>query len=402
VPGSRHRKTKRRGRGEGSVTYNRAKALWQASVQIGLDERGRPKRIYVRAKRKEDVLERLRELHSNRLSGNLSKRSNLNLSSFLDRWLEKTARPRIRIGTYQNYKGLIANKIRPFIGGYRLADVNASHIQSLFDTLERRNESPYRRQQVHSLLFAALRNAVELRLVASNPCQAVRSPKLPSREMNVLDEFQAKKVLDAAAGSRLFALFVVAIATGMRQGELFALKWSDIDLKRGSISIQRTIANEYGRVKVGNTLPVDSTNSPKTKSGKRLVRLPDIATRALRLHKKRMFAERHLTWVFCDVSGGLLRRSNFIRRQWRELLKSANEKMPDDRKIPLRFRFHDLRHTAAALRLAQGDHPKVVQELLGHSKIGVTLDLYSHVMPSLQDESAERMDKTLARLVRKH
>lgn len=394
------RKKQRRGRGEGSVTFNRTKRLWQASVQTGRDENGKLKRIYVRAKRKEDVLERLRDLHNGQASGNLAKTSRLRMSEYLDQWLEASARPAIRSGTYQNYKGLIANKIRPFIGGYRLVDINALNIQSLFATLERRGESAYRRQQVHSLLFAALRNAVEHRLIAFNPCQAVRSPRLPSREMHFLNNLQAKTLLDAANGSRLYALFVLALATGMRQGEMFALKWSDIDLKKGILSIQRTVANDYGRVAVSSPSAVDSTNSPKTKSGRRRIDLPETATKALLQHKKKMLAEGHVNWVFCDASGGLLRRSNFSRRQWKPLLTEANKKLPEGKRIPSRFRFHDLRHTAASLRLLQGDHPKVIQELLGHSKIAVTLDLYGHVMPSLQPASAKRMDRTLARLVK--
>jgi integrase len=107
-----------------------------------------------------------------------------------------------------------------------------------------------------------------------------------------------------------------------------------------------------------------------------------------------------LNWVFCDACGGLLRRSNFLRRQWKPLLAKANKTLANNQRIPDRFRFHDLRHTAASLRLAQGDHPKVVQEMLGHARIAVTLDLYSHVMPSLQVASAEKMDRTLAKMIK--
>jgi integrase len=394
------RKKHRRGRGEGSVTFNRAKRLWQASIQIGLDERGKPKRLYVRAKRKEDVLDGLRELQGKRASGKLVKTSRLTMAEYLDQWLEASARPSIRFGTYQNYKGLISNKIKPFIGGSRLVDVNALNIQALFGALERKGESAYRRIQAHSLVFAALRNAVEQRLIPFNPCQAVRPPRLPSREMCILDENQAMNLLEAAQGGRFLALFVLALATGMRQGEMFALKWADIDLKKKTLSVQRTIANGYGQVAGSRASDADATNAPKTRSGRRLIELPETAVKALLQHKAKMFAEGHLNWVFCDACGGLLRRSNFLRRQWKPLLANANKALPDDQKISDRFRFHDLRHTAASLRLAQGDHPKVVQEMLGHARIAVTLDLYSHVMPSLQVASAEKMDRTLEKMIK--
>jgi integrase len=392
-------KKRRRGKGEGSISFHRPSKLWRASIQIGLDDKGKPVRQYVARKRREDVVEKLRELQNDHATGRIAKTSHLKVGSYLDKWLEDTVQPTIRYGTYQNYRGLISNKIKPLIGGYRLVDLNALHIQNLFATLARDQESPYRRQQVHAVLYSALRTGVIQGLIPFNPCEPVRPPRLPDKEMHILDAFQSGKLLEAARGNRLYALYFLALATGMRQGEMFGLKWSDVNFKNGTLSIQRTVVNGPSDDK-GEKHSRLTTNAPKTKRGKRLIDLPVTARQALREHQKRMLAEGHLQWVFCDSNGGLLRRSNFVRREWRTLLEKVNEVLPQGRKLPIRFRFHDLRHTAASLRLAQGDHPKIVQELLGHARISITLDLYSHVMPSLQSESAEKMDRTLAKMVR--
>src|SRR5579872_2235184 len=170
-------KSHRRGHGEGCVSYHRTSKLWRASIQTCLDENGKPKRRYVACKRKGDVLEKLRELQNDFATGRISKTTRLKVSEYLDKWLEDTARPAIRYGTYQNYRGLIANKIRPHIGGYRLVDLNALHLQNLFSVLDRHQESAYRRQQVHAVLYSALRTAVVQGLISSNPCQAIRPPK---------------------------------------------------------------------------------------------------------------------------------------------------------------------------------------------------------------------------------
>jgi len=396
----RRRKTTRRGKGEGGVNFNEAKGLWVGSISTGLDANGKTVRRYVYAKRKEDLLDKLDLLKSQRKDRSLVAPSRMKVSEYFQTWLEGTARLRVRFGTYQNYSGLIKNKIVPKLGGLKLSLLSAVHIQSLLADLERHGESAYRRQQIHSVLYSALGDAVRLRLIPYNVCASVRSARLPDKEKPVLDELQASKLLEKAKADRLFALYFIALATGMRQGELFGLKWSDIDFKAGTISIQRTTAPE--QVEAANGIPKVriGTNAPKTRKGRRLITLPASAIQILREHKKRMLKEGHLEWVFCNEHGGLLDRNHVRRRKWRPLLEETNTALPNDHKLPTRFRFHDLRHTAATWRLSQSDSLKVIQELLGHAKITTTSDTYSHVTPSMQAQSAERINKKLARLVR--
>ena len=171
---------------------------------------------------------------------------------------------------------------------------------------------------------------------------------------------------------------MVAVTTGLRQGEIFALKWKDIDLRRRVLSVRRALLDAGGHREIAD---------PKTAKGRRRVDLPDLAVSALQTHRVQLAATPHPeSWVFTDVRGGTLRRSNFLRRNWAPLLASAGLDG---------VRFHDLRHTCASFLLAAGTHPKVVQERLGHATIGITLDTYSHVVGSLQREAADRLDELL-------
>lgn len=199
----------------------------------------------------------------------------------------------------------------------------------------------------------------------------------PSKSTLTAD--QVETLLSTTKDNRLHALYAVAIGTGTRQGEIFGLHWSDIDLAAATIMVRRTLCEVKGRL---------FTSEPKTAKGRRRIDLPAIVVAALFEHRKQMLAEglAAAKWGFCNIAGGPLRRSHFHRQHYKPLLKKA--------KLPY-VRFHDLRHTSATLLLAAGVHPKVVQERLGHSQISVTLDTYSHILPSMQVEAAARLDQVL-------
>jgi integrase len=216
-------------------------------------------------------------------------------------------------------------------------------------------------------------------MIQRNPCDAVDPPRVPKREIAPLDAAQVQKLIKAAKKDRLYALYVLAIATGLRQGELFALRWCDVDLNRKVVSVRFTLV-ETGSERF--------LAEPKSAKSRRQVDLPQFAVDALVDHRKRMLAEGFAgsEWVFCDTCGGQLRRSNVIRNSFKPILKRAKLR---------NLRFHDLRHTSATLLLSQGVHPKIVQERLGHSQISLTLDTYRHVLPTMQVEAAGKMDQLL-------
>jgi integrase len=221
--------------------------------------------------------------------------------------------------------------------------------------------------------------------VRRNPADAVDKPKLKRAEMKTLTLEQTRSFLHATEGHRLESLFHLAIHTGLRQGEILGLRWSDLDWKTGALQVQRQVKRISGEGL--------QFSEPKTASGRRLVKLGSAMLAKLREHHKRQLEERifvGLQWqdqgmIFTSTVGTVLDQRN-VHREFKLLLGKAD--LPD-------IRFHDLRHTAATLMLQQGIHPKVVQERLGHSEIGITLNIYSHVLPSMQEDAAERMDSLL-------
>jgi integrase len=365
---------KRRGRNEGSV-FQRADGRWSASVTVGVNASGKRIRKVVYGATKAEAQEKLLRLQSAKLDGMLSDSGKLTLDGFLERWLEDTARPTIRVATHASYKGIIDNHISPKIGGIRLDRVTPAHVQGLYAALEREGASVYVRRLCHAVLRRSLKQAVKWGMVPRNVCDAVDPPRIAKRDIQPLSGEQVAKLFSAAEGDRLEALYVAAVATGLRLGELFGLQWKDVDLDGGAITVRYTLSEVNGKLTLAE---------PKTAKSRRRVELPGIAVDALCDHRKRMLAEGRIGGhVFCNQSGGPLRRSHFHAQQFKPLLTAAG--LPS-------IRFHDLRHTAATLLLAEGIHPKIVQERLGHSQISITLDTYSHVLPTMQRDAANKLE----------
>ncbi len=324
---------------------------------------------------KEEVRKQLTELHTQALHGGVSQPTQLTVAQYLTRWLEDVAKPKIRVTTYRQYEGLVRLHMIPHIGGIRLAKLTPAHVQGLYASLLRDGMSPRQCQMVHSRLFSALKRAVRWKLIPSNPCADVDRPTAPTKRFVPLTPRQVLMLLDAAEGSRLRALYVLAVFSGLRQGELLGLHWEDIDLETGMLRVRRQLQEVAGEMELVE---------PKTAAGRRHVALPRVAIDALVEHRERMRAKGFdQTWVFCDSRGGPIRKSNLRRKSFDPLLEKAG--------LP-KVRFHDLRHTAATLLLVQDVHPKVVQERLGHSRIAITLDTYSHVLPTMQRDAADKLD----------
>jgi len=221
-------------------------------------------------------------------------------------------------------------------------------------------------------------------LIPRNPTDAVKAPRPAHEEMRPLSLEEARRLLDAAQGDKLEALYVLAVTTGMRRGALLGLKWSDLDLKRATISIRRTLT----RTDNGKRVALGAT---KNKKSRRTVRLTPQAVEALRVHLEQQLGEIGALGdlyddqglVFTSEAGTPINPSNLRQRSFLPLLKKAG--------IP-HIRFHDLRHTYATLLLLKGVHPKFVQELLGHATIAITLDTYSHVLPGMGDQTTAAME----------
>ncbi len=266
-------------------------------------------------------------------------------------------------------------RVIPCLGRTLLTKLTAMQIQLMLSGMEDAGRSAFVRNNLRKTLNRALNRAVQLGYIQQNPCSLVEAAHLPFRPMKILTPQEVITFLDAAKTDRLYALFVMAINSGMRQGELFGLQWTDLDLEAGLVTVQRALDR---RGNEGGT---------KTGRGRRPIDLPNRAVEALKAHQQRMNKEGHGSkLVFCDTLGGPLRNPNVIRRSFRPILERAG--------LP-RMRFHDLRHAHASLLLLMGESPKVVQERLGHAKIELTLGTYSHLLPGIQRAAADRLNALL-------
>ncbi|MEI6790580.1 MAG: site-specific integrase [Myxococcaceae bacterium] len=368
--------TKRRGRGEGAI-FLHPKGLWCASLTIGYDEKGIRKRRYVYGKTKKEVQNKLIEMHSASASGTLVNPKRMRLAEYLKHWLEDIMRTSIRPTTFVLYEALIRLHINPHLGGIILNSLNAAQIQHLYRELENNKASLRTQAKTYAILRKSLGQANRLGYIQQNPCLLVQKPRYIRKPIHFWNNEQVRHFLKIAETDRLYPLYILALTTGMRLGELLALQWQDVDLTTGSVSVQRIAYEINGKISLGE---------PKTAKGRRKIELPNITMDALKIHRNKMASETDSVLLFCDTHGSYLRQSNLRRRSFEPLIVKSG--------LP-KIRFHDLRHTAATLLLSKGIHPKVVQERLGHAQISMTLDVYSHVLPSMQKEAAAQLETLL-------
>ncbi len=307
------------------------------------------------------------------------------LAHYLASWLEMMRPPHISAKTYDRYEELVRLHIVPTLGKVSLARLTPQHVQALYSS-KRDALSPTTVHHIHAVLHTALQSALRLGLVQRNVCDLVQKPRMGRAEMKTWNPEQAKAFLDAAEGDRLHALYVLALSTGMRQGELFGLRWRDVDLDGASLSVVTNLR----RSRVAGT----ELAEPKTRGSRRRIALTPSTVVVLREHRTRQLEERlrlGAAWedhdlVFADTTGTPLRANNVERRHFGPIMRKAG--------VP-RIRFHDLRHTAATLLLVKGINPKIVSEMLGHASVTITLDKYSHVLPSMQLQAAAAMEDVL-------
>jgi len=310
----------------------------------------------------------------------------MTLDEFLDKWLDVAARPRLREKTFEDYKELLARYVRRPLGAHRLANIHALDIQGLYSEMLSKGLSARTVRYTHAVLGSALKQAARWGYISVNPALLVDLPKSKRREMQALSPEQAMLFRSEAANDDQGIVFDFALFTGMRPEEYLALKWSDLDLEKGTATVRRTLVwSKGGGWKFGET---------KTTKSRRTVSFPVELSRALIVHKREQ-AETKLKLgpeyqnndlVFAASQGQPLNLKNLTRRHFQPILKRAG--------LPM-IRLYDLRHSCATLLLAAGEHAKVVSERLGHASITLTLDTYSHVLPTMQQSATEKLQRLL-------
>jgi integrase len=371
------------GNGEGGITRHKKSGLYMARYTVQTPTGPKRKTLY--GKKREEVAEKLIEALSKRNEGFVFEGEGQTLSAYLDRWLNGSAKGSVKPSTYESYERMVRNHLKPALGHRKLKNLAPDHVQYFYQSKLDAGLAPGTVRLMHGILHKALEQAVRWGVVPRNVCKATTPPKPNPEEIHPLNAEQAKRLLEAACSNRLEALYVLAVTAGLRIGELLGLKWEDIDLDAETLHVRRT----RSQAKAG-----PSFTTPKNGKGRSL-RLTRRAVEVLRSHKAAQNTERLKLgdlWekndlVFCTTAGRPLDFRNVATGSFKPLLKAAG--LTD-------IRFHDLRHTCATLLLSRGHHPKLVQELLGHASVAMTLDRYSHVLPGMGEQTAAAMEAALS------
>lgn len=367
----------KRANGEGSIYQRKSDGKWVGS--LSLDD-GKRKVFY--GKTKKEVRDKLNEAIYEQQRGILATGPNVTLQEYLENWLENIHKPTIRLSTYLNYRKQLNNYLVPGLGAIKLQKLTPQQVQTFYTRKINEGLSPKSVNNIHGVLHKALDNAVKWNILPRNVCDAVTPPRVPRKELNYLSAEQAKILLKEVKEHRLEALLTLAITTGLRRGELLALRWQDIDFTDNSLQVKRAVSyfKAYGYVE----------SEPKTARSRRTIMLPDFVITILTQHREHQAEQQRNAgdvWVtkglvFTNAWGDYYSPSTMLKVFKRFLISIDMPQM----------RFHDLRHSAATILLAMKVHPKIVQEILGHSQITTTMDIYSHAMPSLQDDATQQWE----------
>lgn len=367
----------------------RGEKTWVVRIFQGRDENGKRryvnKTIHGTKKNAEKYL--TAKLRDKDLGVNIEPASE-SLDKYLEKWLESVVRSRVREATYDDYKYLLDRYVSPTLGAIKLCDIRSIDIQKVYgDMLGEKELSARTVRMTHAVLSSAMKQAVRWHMLQRNPCEFVDLPRMARKEMQALSPDEASRFLEAAREDKLGIVLSFALATGMRPEEYLALKWSDLDLHAGTATVRRTLIWRKG----GGWY----FGEPKTSRSRRTIPIPRSLVGELADHRRKQAESRlkkgadyqNNDLVFASGEGTPILLRNLVRRHFQPLLTRAE--------LSPTLRLYDLRHSCATLLLSAGENPKVVSERLGHASIVLTLDTYSHVLPSMQQAATEKLERIL-------
>ena len=368
----------RRGSGEGGIFQRESDGRWVATVELGKGSNGKRLRKTVYGSTKRQVQAKLKAAQDARDKGIVTTGGNMTVSAWLDQWLDGLdATGKLKASTRRSYREVVDLYVRPHLGHIRLARLTPEDVEKMGRTLAGDGKSGNTQRLARTILRRALGQAERRGYVARNVVALTDAPAVKVDERPVLTPEQARQLFDALHDDRLLPLYVVAIHTGLRQGELLALRWSDVDLEAGTLTVTGTLDRKVRR-----------RTDPKTDKSRRSVPLTTQAMEALQVHHVRQNLEGTQggdDLVFTSARGTALYDSN-IRKHWHRV--SANLGLAS---MP----WHNLRHSAATIMLAQGVPIEVVSRVFGHASIRITADIYGHVSPETNRQAADAMSKAL-------
>jgi integrase len=369
----------------------RGKGRWYAVLSVRDPQTGKRRVRFTRlpdAKGKREAQQALARIVTELDAGTFVEPSKVTLAEFLQRWLDH-AQTQVQPHSHRAYAGKVANLI-PALGGIPLSKLKPEHISDAYSKAlaggrldGKGGLSPQSVRFMHRVLKQALAQAVKWGTVGRNVASLVKPPKVPRIEMRTLDVDQTATMIGLARGSAIFVPILLGALCGLRRGEICALRWRNVDLGSGQLSVVASLEEVRGGVR---------EKSPKNGRG-RTVALPPMLIAELRRHRL-----QQAEWLL--RLGVRLTDDHYVCTRedgetvWPTSIGRAFQTFLGRHRLP-KIRFHDLRHSHATHMLASNIHPKVVQERLGHSSIGITLDTYSHVLPGMQEDAAAKVDAVL-------
>lgn len=366
--------------GEGSIyTTKDGRSVGSLRLPTG-------KRKYIYGKDEKEVKEKLKKARYELEQGSLITQKDMALKDYIEYWFKvKRQRHPLSRSTIASYRIIIDNHIVPQLGHLKLQKITGEHIQELYAVLQAKQLKPTYIQMIHSVLNMTLQEALKQKRIASNPCLLAEIPQTRLEEMKFLTLEQAQHLLDTAKGHKLEVIITIAVLTGMRESEILALHWEDINFNKGTIYVHRSVSYKN----VDGKGHVREEKLPKTNAGIRFIPMPQILIDILKAHHTRQIEQRWKagqSWankglVVCSRTGNYLFAQHVIDDFYKLLVMAG---LPD-------IRFHDLRHTAATIMLEQGVDIKTLQKILGHSNIQTTLR-YVHVTEKMRQEVASKLD----------
>ena len=393
-------KKTRRSNGEGSVTQ-RKDGTYMGRVSVGWDKNGNPKRHAVYGKTVAEVREKMVKIQHEMNTGIYIEPNRMNISEWMDIWLEEYKKSSVRPSTFVSYEMNTRRHIKPHIGKLLLKDLRPDHIQKMYNTLLKSGHedgisglSPKTIRNIHNALHEALQQAMRNGIVMRNVSEAVTLPRRSKPQMRVLSVEEQEQFLKTLEGDRLEMAFRLDLSTGLRMGELLALSWNDVDLSEGVIRVVQSL----NRIKNFDDNSTTKTSlvfqETKTQSGQRSIPLPEPIIEDLKIHKQKQQEELELlglknkyNLVLTSEAGTPIDPRSFIRKFHNLINKAGLE----------HANVHSMRHTFATRLLEANEHAKVVQEMMGHSSISLTLDIYSHVLPDKKKSAAAKLTKLFER-----
>jgi integrase len=376
---------KRRGSGEGTI-YRTKDGRWRGEISLGYSPEGKPLRKIIYGKNQAEVIEEFDRLGKKQSNGVKVRTSKQTVADYLKSWLEDSVKLTNRAQTYRSYEWIVRVHLIPGLGKSTLEKLNPQVLQAFIKSCSKSGLSPATVKHINATLRAALSQAEDWELVDRNVAKLVKLPRAQKYRPTVLSPEQAKAFLLFSANHPQEALFSVALSLGLRRGEIIGLRWQDVDFTVGSLRVTHSLERVKGKgLQLGD---------PKSAKAQRVLRLPLVCVQALTRQKEKQRVAREWCgagwkeagFVF-TTSVGTPMQPEMLTREFKAAIAAAG--LPD-------MRLHDLRHSCATLLLAQGVHPKLVQETLGHSTYQLTMDTYSHMIPQLRNEVADRMDQILS------